>query len=469
MKTALITNLGNRNITLDDQVYNTSFVEVSFKDWSKKLWEQYDHYKNDLDINIINPLITPVKPTKIFLFFSDQSLFDTRTDQDTLYEGRIIKQLLIDKYSYLESEVELVKTEAKVIDNGALLKCYRQKLIAIKKENFDSYIICDAGGTAQQKMALKIMMEYLFEPEQYEVKYTENNELISDVNVDEYRSVINSELAISLIHKGDYSGASTLLGYTEIENFHNSNDWKKKLFAFIYFRYHGNHHFANANLSSFNAKHKLLVSYKNSIPLFDTRALDDLMPINAVIDLGDKIQKCLFLLNGGLYSQSILAFAQFYESLFEQYIHYTFDPDIYGHLRSQSAEQENSFMCEICSLMDDEFILCNQRYENYKVSIGNLATQCMLAKHSSYSLIEDFGKLLSPHISYTIDANDDQLINIARNKIAHEGFYITEKIWRTKFKYAEKLILKTIDIFQFVVKDLFGELNNLLEETIRYK
>ncbi|MCZ2101498.1 MAG: hypothetical protein LC107_08185 [Chitinophagales bacterium] len=268
----LLTNLGNRNITFQGKTYNEWDISnqnhkhfVNFANWTKKLNDDFEKEKAFLDINIINPIINQKENYDyIVLYYTDQSDYETRTDQDTIHEAAIIKRILIDRYEYIEDRIITIAVKSKVIDNGGLLKFYRSELTRIKKKYDAPFItICDAGGTAQQKMALKVIAEYVFDASQYEILYVEKNSLITDVNVNEYRKVINSEQAISLIKHGEFGAAAELLDYKEILNFQKAQkyDWKGKVMAHVIYRFNQNKNEAKHILGNLQVSNELLKNY----------------------------------------------------------------------------------------------------------------------------------------------------------------------------------------------------------------
>ena len=121
----LLANLGNRNITYQGRSYpdftKEEKAQYTFREWTKSLIEEYDLHQHSLDINILNPLLIPRgQYEKVYLYASDQSNIETRTDQDTVYEADIIKNILCDKYAYEHEEI--------VISRERLLQSDRLRL-----------------------------------------------------------------------------------------------------------------------------------------------------------------------------------------------------------------------------------------------------------------------------------------------------------------------------------------------------
>ena len=475
MKKILLANIGNRNITLDGKTFHGLFKNdksISFRDWSKNLLENYEKQKDKLDINIINPLVSNnERPDKIILFYSDQEEFDTRINQDTIYEAKIIKKLLIDKYGYKQEQILLEWVNSKVTDNGNLLKYYRRFIKNLMTKYSDAYFtICDAGGTAQQKMALKLIAEFLLQKEKYEVKYTEDNKLITDVNVDEYRKIISQEQAIKLIHTGEYIAAAQLLDFKEPERINKSVGKVILLFYYIYHRFNQNYNQVNRITGLLSKENKIIVYDKKSIPLTDNKEFSAFFKgqYQALRKILDYFYKAKYYLNNKNYSNSILNFSRFYEALFSYYIHHIFDENLYGKPGKQNKQQKKNFE----NIINDKF---KEAFKNTKsgfiIDFNNLATQCIILKHSKNKSMAEIGKIISPYLQYTDDEKEklhnEFFINNIRNKIAHEGKLITQSMIDNQLNYYPALIKKIDEILQLKFENIFENLNRYLESKIR--
>ncbi len=461
----LLANIGNRNITYKGKMYFSSVgdtKEISFREWTKALLDNYEEVRDELDINIINPLIEGKDiPQIIYLYYSDQSKMNTKSNQDTVHEAALMKNILCDKYNYEEGQIHLEHVNAKVIDNGALLKYYRKSLTYIKRKNPNANLqICDAGGTAQQKYALKIMAEFILDKNKYEIKYTEGNRLTTDVNVDEYRKVISAEQAIKLIHQGEYRAAAMLLDYDHIIRFNNlsKKEWKKKIFAHVFYRFVGNHREALLNIEGLTIQNKILKDYQSQVDPFETELPYD---HKDKIILADLLQKVLFYVGIKKYSQAILSFSQFYEKFFMLFMELHFDKKIYGNSNYQSEDQQEKF---------DTFITNNISLpKNHRISYKSLATQIVIARSSEIKAIKNLAELLAPYIQFTGEGkySSSMLLNTLRNKVAHEGLYIEEAKIHSELNYIPEVIEKTVKILNPKRNNVFQSLNELLENNLR--
>jgi hypothetical protein len=351
---------------------------------------------------------------------------------------------------------------------------YSPFLGRIKSEiNLDNkLIICDAGGTAQQKMSLKLMTEFILKPELYEIKYTQNNQLVEDVKIDVYRKIISTEQAIKLIRQGEYDAAATLLGYEDIHNFHNLSKKQrtKRIFAHSYFRFIQNEKLAKANLNSLESslKDTYFQNYINNNFLSNNQEFQSYFDKKNFQKISEYLQKSLFYFNIKKYGVSILCFSQFYELFFQSVTSTEFPQKTYGNSFAQSETQRVQFENYFQVLTQQLLETCREKYRDYKIDIGNLASQVLITKCNNNRSIVQIAKIISPHISYTDDAlSNDFTINLIRNKIAHEGKYITDTDIKTKLKFYPKLLKSIESVFEFNTTNIFEQVNDILEEILR--
>lgn len=464
----LFANLGNRNITYNNKVYSKQEIPSSFRDWTQDLLANYKKVSDKVKINIINPLIENKRFDNIYLLFSDQSNLNTRIDQDTIYTAKIIKKLLVDRHGYKEGQIQLSHINAKVIDNGNLIIEYRNLIRQVLRRDPTAFItICDAGGTAQQKMSLKIMAEYLLDESQYEVKYVEHNELVNDVNLNEYRKVIEEEQALKLIEHGEYEAAASLLSYKDLKK---SADLKKKYkpqiyFSYVYFRYIQNERLAQLNAKRLKVEDDLTNFYIEGKPLCENESLVQFLGNKKAFRITELLLKALFLKQIKKYSLSILTFAQFYETFLEYIMVKMFPKEAYGKPRYRSPENKEKFD----KYFKKNFMHFLSNNKAFQIDPDNLATRVMVGKASSNKSVKNICNTLSPFILYTDDCSVDngRTINSIRNKIAHEGKYITNADLSHDLKYVPKLYEDIEAEMNLVDKNTYFTLNKNLCEFIR--
>lgn len=475
MKKILVTNIGNRNITYKGDVYSELYKrekveKLTFREWSKVLLDNFESEKDNLKISILDVLLEERKEeiSKIYIFYSDHPK-DKKHDQDTLYEAEIIKKLLQRDFGYHEKQIELKKVTVIVIDNEKLLRYYRNSLRAMKKYNDNPFfLICDAGGTPQQKSSLKIIAEFLLDEDKYEVQYVSFGGELSLVPQTEYRKIINQEQAIRLIHLGEYTAAAEMLDYIGVELFHQQRDKTRKIFAHIYFRFICNERLRDANLVGLNMDLSIL-NYHNNASITNNIEINKYFNNNDLLRIVNHCYKAIFYFGIKSYSYSILSFAQFYEALFNKYIEKTFDRKDYGTLNSQNESQKYNFINWVKKECKTEINVCNKRYNSFRIDMKNLATQCIVMKKSEVSSLSNMAKRISPFILRTDDAinSNGGHITSLRNKIAHEGRYITESEIKNGFSYYPSLLNEIKNILKLKFENLFLELNNILEQKLR--
>lgn len=206
MKRILLANIGNRNLRYRGNFLNSD----TFREETERLLKNFANEKQFLQAEILPVLFHHLGIDSIsgmILFYSDTPPGD-RNNQDTLYEASILQKLFSEAFPHVTVETKAV--QCSVVDNNGLMQRYRGHLKKIKAEHPDAFfILCDAGGTAQQKAALKIMAEYLLDELQFET-YTIKQDAhppVEAIKSIEYRKVIDSEQIAALVTVFNYSGA----------------------------------------------------------------------------------------------------------------------------------------------------------------------------------------------------------------------------------------------------------------------
>ena len=220
MKKILLANIGNRNLKHKGETYFHKTHGGTFKEWTFNLLNNYKTVVTDLAINILNDLLEVQKEhlSEVILFASNQ-IEEQKQDQDTIYEGEILKRLIESQYGL---SVRVIEVNCKVTDNDLLLRFYRNQLFELKNQyNGDlEIVICDAGGTAQQKSALKITTEFMLEIDRFEVWYVNPDSHLEAVKQQEYRRIIDEIQVSSLVQNGQFEGALSLYSQmsSELQN-----------------------------------------------------------------------------------------------------------------------------------------------------------------------------------------------------------------------------------------------------------
>ncbi len=227
----LIANVGNRTLVMKGingtkEEYDTKKKgKDSFKEATKADWEEIlkdESYLELLDSNIIDAIINAEDSIdRIYLFTSDQAGKDENlTRKDTLYAGEILCKLLKKKYSQLSFVENIILSGVKAINLDELTSSFREKLLDIveNKHKGEKFIICDSGGTPQQKNALKIVAEYFLNKDDvtfyqvYEEDEDENGVIgksyAEEQKFYQIRKIADAQSMCILIERGEYAAAA---------------------------------------------------------------------------------------------------------------------------------------------------------------------------------------------------------------------------------------------------------------------
>ena len=208
MKKIILANIGNRNLTYQKKnIPNPRHDQPgqSFRECTQEFLADYENIKADLNEQILSVLIAHLGMEaieKVVLFSSDNQIEGDRNNQDTIYEAQLLQRLWAEQ---MNLRVEIVTFTRNVTHNDDLLRFYRDTLRPYQATD-TPIVICDAGGTAQQKAALKIAAEYLLDPTRYLVRYVDSGKIIPVEQV-EYRRIIDEEQVVALVEHGQYAGA----------------------------------------------------------------------------------------------------------------------------------------------------------------------------------------------------------------------------------------------------------------------
>lgn len=175
MAKILLANIGNRNlvqIAENGNLTNLKDIDFlpkkSFRDDTEVLLKWIENKEEPLEkyaINILNAVLEKEEIfDKIFLFASNQKSVKSERDkrQDTIYAAEIIKLILAKDAKYANIEVNIVEMQKNPSQVDEQILEFREKITNIlSNHSDDEIIICDSGGTPQQKSALKLVTEYV--------------------------------------------------------------------------------------------------------------------------------------------------------------------------------------------------------------------------------------------------------------------------------------------------------------------
>ena len=112
----------------------------------------------------------------------------------------------------------------------------------------------------------------------------------------------------------------------------------------------------------------------------------------------------------------------------------------------------------------------NQWGDDLRFELGDLSTQLLISEIITTGALQDYFIILSKRMEYSFRAikNDQSLIyiNKLRNKVAHDGLYISEEDMNTTYSYFPELLEKAISILELTEVNLFESLNQLIEDKV---
>jgi len=225
MSNIVLAIVGTRNLLYNGKVLseNQDIIEgkVDFRGLTEKFLRNWKTYGKLLGINIINLILEKYNDegTRLILVSSDQKPLqrnnpDYRIDQDTKFAAEILKRLIKDVYANVEIEIWTQKVS--VADPNQQMEWFFSQIRRVRDHNIGqvSIVAVDAGGTAQQKTAMKLALEFLMPPKSYQVYgILRQKDFSSKLQLQppvEYRSVIALEQIRQLVSIDQYDAASTL-------------------------------------------------------------------------------------------------------------------------------------------------------------------------------------------------------------------------------------------------------------------
>lgn len=209
MSTLLITNIGNRNIQWKD-----AYITDSFRSTTEFLLKNFDDYKSEIKLQILDKVFENKKIDKVLLFASDQDKEKSGKfwESDTIHEAGIIKKIIENDFNI---PCEVAFFSENVTDSDALVPFYKKNIIERMSQYSDS-ILCDAGGTTQQKQSLKEVAQWLLKEKLTIIYVTQKDELsaentIKDGSSEALHTILLYHQVQKLIEHFEYQAAALLL------------------------------------------------------------------------------------------------------------------------------------------------------------------------------------------------------------------------------------------------------------------
>lgn len=462
MKKILLSNVGNRNITYKGETYDYKKFKMTFKEWTFELLNNFQDEKEFIKLNIINDLIDEIQvdTSHVILFYSNQ-IKETKQDQDTLYEAQLMKYLIEEKYPTIE--VRLEEIQCKVTNNDELLKKYRAKLKALRKEFVHhQFVICDAGGTAQQKASLKIMSEFLLNENSFIVKYVNPDGILEDVKQIEYRKIIVSEQVKAFIDKGEYKAALNLWGINNPLDSQSVKGNFERLLCFAYFRYN-NYYEAISQITykiSFLELNPDIIEYKQKSTLITLCEWSKILSSEVLFKVGEYLEILKFQWLKGRMSDAILSISKTFEylinALIEQKYGYRLtDPTNYGKELNRLSKEAKVRFPNVALAFSDEDI---KQGLPFLIAVAE-----NIEFEPAQQLLSFLKKYISNGVNWKFAPNDSKTlaINTLRNKIAHNGKYVDEMFIKEYLPYLDSFLSLLFDSFS-IEESYFEELNQRL-------
>ena len=309
-------NIGNRNLNWNKEL--TKEIR-GFRNETNYLLANFDLFKEEIDVQIIPPLLVKFGPyDKIILVATDGS-----HEQDTIHAAEMVKRLLIKNYHDLkENQIQIQRLTFSIIEDEKVLNFYKgafYQLLKTFEAQFELHI-CDAGGTPQQKLAMKIMADFIVPEEQLKILYIDQQNESTLVNLTGYRNIIQGQAVIRLIQTGSYRAALVLRNREEVLIGKGGKNKADKLIRLGYYlinnqwplklknEYKGNYFPKDPNLD------KLIESLFAEIPCLSLNPFEGMN--NQWFLCSQNYYLSRFYLEQNEFNKAILCFANFYEKFY---------------------------------------------------------------------------------------------------------------------------------------------------------
>jgi hypothetical protein len=352
---------------------------------------------------------------------------------------------------------------------------YADLLRKYKEANF---ILCDAGGTGQQKTSSKIMAEFMIPDNQWKILYPKKDGSVEKKTQVEYRNIINKEQAIILIRKSQYEAALNVLGenITDI-----SND---KLFNMLIYAHCRINRRIPEWIKGKDKIRKYFIEMDSDIVKsgFEVAYRSYSKPLHSIF----KEKKYLYLSESLLvayrkfllcnYRDSILDFAVFYEKFIVESIKYLEKKVKEIYKKPEDKNDVPTLQCWIeegnlpntINYLKREAKRLNM---DYKIDIHAIPTRIhIIAEQDFFPDLQPLAKILLQYLDFTYlpyEEGKQRSVREVRNKVAHEGKYIDETILEKELPYYEKLLNDCMDAWGLVREDIYEQLNKMIEDSIR--
>ena len=456
MKNISLANIGNRNLTYkgktllpDNRLLET---QLSFRERTLDLLNQFHTIKPELNEQILSVLLNDIGPEnieKVVIFASNNQAEGDRNDQDTIHEAHILQQLFTERLGVIVDVVEYTKN---VTHNDELLRFYREKLHPYQLSNFP-IIICDAGGTAQQKAALKIAAEYLLDPAQFSVRYVLPSGKLTTVDQVEYRRIIDEEQVAALVQHGQYAGALAVY-----EALPNKDQQLQALIQFSHLRIR--HLWADAQLQlskPLKELSPLLNQFGVGLPSGNYDLFKSFFSKRDFFLICERVELACNSWRFGDYSGAVLNFQIFQELFLNCYISSFGKYNLTGNYFNAFEELKADLMTQASPIVD--FFGGGLR-TGVPLSI-KYAQAITPAESPIANLLIWFDK------SNSITSNTKKGTDALRNDIAHKGKGVNRTLLDKTFPTFDLMLSETRKSLRISEMDSFCEINRIIIALLR--
>lgn len=457
----LITNIGNRNFKYLGRTFDVINKDKritkgrDFVAFTEHLHSNYSRCRNKISLNILNTVLDSkdYEISTIILYASKQNPVH---HQDTFYEGEILKKKIEAEYKV---PVILEVIEHGITDNDALMKYFRKQLKELNSKFPDqTFLICDAGGTPQQKTALKIIAEYILPLDKFEVIYLPDSKPPKIIHTQqvEYRRVLAEVQMLKLCRQGDYQGAKLLLNDLYISEDDRIIKWLDLAFLLK------KNLFEHPNLNRLRKDPLISKNIRSKEPSGCYSKFSNDFEKNHFYEICHCFENAEFELSVEHYDTFVLMFSVFYEKLFRACISKKSNFNIY------SSSKYNLNRTAVENYLNEQYSTWKNSYfrnsEKLKLGVPTMILFCKeLANEGS-----DLCKIILVIKKINASMRKDGIgIDVLRNHFAHNGKGVHKEDISKVWPDFEKDLKDIRSLLGIQSENKFVMLNNELSHILR--
>lgn len=430
-KKVILVNLGNRNLKYKNKGYKNDFIPVeSFRSISKSILDNFEYNKEDLELNILSPILTKFSNAEVILFGTNQG---ENNNQDTIYEAQIIKRLITESFPEIQIRIEILENINPSSEDD-LIPYYTNFV----KKNYNNFkdrelIYFDSGGTPQQKSSLRAVLEFYIPNNKLNQFYGANKDgttVLKKLTRTQSEELKQKRQIKNLLLTYNYSAVKQLAEDIQTQNsFHQLNDILILLWNGLYKDIKKK--YPIQQLSKGIKKH----SNHEKIKEIYLESVEEIHFHKSILLLN----KFHALLKSGDYSGSIITLQQLIETYVLGLVSKHVSIDL-STTKSYFKSQEK-VLTEVIEMYGDEIT------EEYGREVKSFSLPIQLIFLGIVSDVSAEEKELITNIKKVITTFEgpipnNQRLDVFRNAIAHKGKGVTK------------------DVFNGIYKDFVEELDN---------